>query len=276
MSTAGGLAAGPVAAAAAEGGLWRAIRGDLAAMGEGNAMVARYLSVRIGNAATLEEAFLRILCRELAHPGWIGFRDLLAYMRRSYSPRGFRRDLLVQDMAAIRDRDPACTSYGDILLHYKGFFALEGHRFAHWLWHSGERPFAKLVQRRISDLYGIDIHPGARIGGGIFIDHGTGIVIGETAVIESEVSILHGVTLGGTGKATGKRHPDVGPGVLLGAHCTVLGNIRIGAHAKVGAGSVVLEDVPMRCTVAGVPARVVRTGNAILPSHGMEQDFRTP
>src|SRR6478752_3987616 len=176
------------------------------------------------------------------------------------------------DIVAVADRDPACTSYLDPLLWFKGYHALQTYRVAHWLWVRGRSDLAHYLQSRGSALFGLDIHPGAVLGKSIFIDHGTGVVIGETAVVEDGVSMLHGVTLGGTGKERGDRHPKVRRGVLLGAGAKVLGNIEIGACAKIAAGSVVLEPVPAGCTAAGVPARII--GCVDVPEPAMELDQR--
>jgi serine O-acetyltransferase len=176
------------------------------------------------------------------------------------------------DVVAVVERDPACTSHLDPLLWFKGYHALQTHRVAHWLWKQDRQALAHFLQSRGSALFGVDIHPGAVIGKGIFIDHGTGVVIGETAVVDDGVSMLHGVTLGGTGKERGDRHPKVRRGVLLGAGAKVLGNIEIGACAKVAAGSVVLEPVPAGCTAAGVPARII--GCVDVPEPALEMDQR--
>ena len=176
------------------------------------------------------------------------------------------------DIVAVADRDPACTSHLDPLLWFKGYHALQTSRVAHWLWLQGRHTLAHFMQSRASALFGLDIHPGARIGKGIFIDHGTGVVIGDTAVVEDGVSMLHEVTLGGTGKERVDRHPKVRRGVLLGAGAKVLGNIEIGACAKIAAGSVVLEPVPAGCTAAGVPARII--GCVDVPEPALEMDQR--
>lgn len=173
------------------------------------------------------------------------------------------------DVAAVYERDPACTSYLQPLLFFKGFMALQASRLAHALWTRGRKPLAQFVQMRVSEVFGVDIHPGARIGKGIMIDHATSIVIGETAVIEDDVSMLHSVTLGGTGKEGGDRHPKIGRGVLIGAGAHILGNIRIGEHSRVGAGSVVLHDVPRCVTVAGVPAKIVGDAGCEHPAQSM-------
>ncbi len=161
------------------------------------------------------------------------------------------------DLAAVVDRDSACHQYSVPFLYFKGFHALQAYRVAHWLWQQGRQSLALLFQNRISAQFGVDIHPAARIGHGIMFDHANGIVIGETAVVGNNVSIMQSVTLGGTGKEEGDRHPKVGDGVLISAGAKILGNIVIGEGAKVGAGSVVLQAVPPHTTVAGVPATIV-------------------
>lgn len=158
------------------------------------------------------------------------------------------------DLLAMKTRDPTVTSLSVPFLFYKGFHALQAHRVAHWLWENDRQALALFFQNQISVVFGVDIHPAAKIGKGIMLDHATGIVIGETAVVEDNVSLMQSVTLGGTGKESGDRHPKVREGVLISAGAKVLGNIEIGAGAKIGAGSVVLKDVPPCTTVAGVPA----------------------
>lgn len=174
------------------------------------------------------------------------------------------------DVVAYFERDPACSSYVQPLLFFKGYHALQTHRIAHWLWTNGRRAMALYLQNRISDLFAVDIHPAAKIGRGVFIDHATGIVIGETAVVEDDVSMLHGVTLGGTGKEIGDRHPKVRRGVLISVGAKVLGNIVIGEYSRIGAGSVVLHDVPAHCTAVGVPAKIVGCAGCDKPSHEMD------
>jgi serine O-acetyltransferase len=159
------------------------------------------------------------------------------------------------------------------LIFFKGFQALQVHRVAHWHWNHNGRFLATYLQNRVSEIYGVDIHPAARIGAGILMDHATGIVVGETSVIEDNVSILHEVTLGGTGKQSGDRHPKVRQGVLIGAGAKILGNVEIGEGSKIGAGSVVLDSVPPHCTVAGVPARIVARRTTSIPAMEMDQQF---
>jgi serine O-acetyltransferase len=177
------------------------------------------------------------------------------------------------DVLATYTRDPACDDLTTPFLFYKGFHALQAHRIAHWLWQQGRKTLAQFFQNQISVTLGVDIHPAAKVGSGIMFDHATGIVIGETAVIEDDVSILHSVTLGGTGKSSGDRHPKIRKGVLLSAGCKVIGNIEVGRNAKVGAGSVVLEDVPANVTVAGVPAKIVGHLHNRIPAHEMDQSI---
>jgi len=175
------------------------------------------------------------------------------------------------DIMAVFDRDPACHRFLQPVLFFKGYQAVQAYRVGHWLWQNGWIDLAYFVQMRVSEVYGVDIHPGARIGRGIMIDHAHSIVIGETAVVGDNVSMLHSVTLGGTGKEDGDRHPKIGNGVMIGAGAKVLGNIRIGERSRIAAGSVVLHDVPRCTTVAGVPARVVGEAGCAQPALTMDQ-----
>ncbi|MEM9147364.1 MAG: serine O-acetyltransferase [Pseudomonadota bacterium] len=173
------------------------------------------------------------------------------------------------DIRAVYERDPACHRMIQPLLYFKGFLAVQGSRLAHWFWTTGRRDMALFLQMRCSEVFGVDIHPGAVIGKGIMIDHAHSIVIGETAVVGDDVSMLHSVTLGGTGKDDGDRHPKIGEGVLIGAGAKVLGNIRVGHCSKIAAGSVVLSDVPPCKTVAGIPARIVGDAGCDRPALSM-------
>jgi serine O-acetyltransferase len=174
------------------------------------------------------------------------------------------------DLVAVYDRDPACNRFIEPVLYFKGFHALQTHRLAHWLYEAGHEDFALFLQSRASEVFQVDIHPAVPVGKGIFIDHATGLVIGSTAVIEDDVSILQNVTLGGTGKERGDRHPKIRRGVLIGAGANILGNIEIGHCSRVAAGSVVLQAVPPNTTVAGVPARVVGKAPCAEPSRSMD------
>jgi serine O-acetyltransferase len=175
------------------------------------------------------------------------------------------------DIIATFDRDPACHRYIDPLLYFKGYQSIQIHRMAHRLWHMGRKDFAYYLQSRSSVIASVDIHPGAQIGKGIMVDHGHDIVIGETTVIEDNVSIMQGVTLGGTGKERGDRHPKIRRGVLIGAGAKILGNIEIGHCARIAAGSVVVKPVPHNVTVAGVPAKIVGEAGCAEPSRTMDQ-----
>ena len=181
-------------------------------------------------------------------------------------------DAVQADIRACYERDPACDQYTLPLLYFKGFHAIQAHRINHCLWQNGRKTLAYFLQNRASEVFGVDIHPGAVFGQGIMIDHGTGVVVGETAVLGNDISILHGVTLGGSGKESGDRHPKVGDGVMIGANASVLGNIRIGDCAKIGAGSVVVRDVEAHTTVVGVPAKAVGV-SANKPAAEMDQGF---
>jgi serine O-acetyltransferase len=177
------------------------------------------------------------------------------------------------DLVAIFDRDPACHRLMQPLLFFKGFQAVQAYRLAHWLFSTGRKDLAYFVQMRVSEVFGVDIHPAARIGKGIMIDHAHSIVVGETAVVGDNVSMLHSVTLGGTGKEDDDRHPKIGDGVLIGAGAKVLGNITIGHCSRIAAGSVVLEAVPPMKTVAGIPAKIVGESGCSQPSMTMDHLF---
>jgi serine O-acetyltransferase len=174
------------------------------------------------------------------------------------------------DIVAVHDRDPACERFIEPVLYFKGFHAIQTHRLGHWLYLNGHKDFALYLQSRASEVFQVDIHPAVPMGKGIFIDHATGVVIGGTAVIEDDVSILQNVTLGGTGKEQGDRHPKIRRGVLIGAGAEILGNIEVGRCSRVAAGSVVLQSVPANATVAGVPARVVGRAGCAEPSRAMD------
>ena len=205
----------------------------------------------------------------------VGDQELRAMSAREIADEAYEADpsLIVAaeaDLKAVFERDPACKGYVQPFLFFKGFQALQTHRVSHWLWTHSRDTLAFYLQSKMSEVFQVDIHPAAKIGKGIFFDHGTGIVIGETASVGDDVSMLHGVTLGGTGAERGDRHPKIGRGVLLGAGAKVLGNIRIGDYAKVASGSVVLKDVPAHCTAAGVPARLVNCPSCEEPARTMD------
>ena len=197
------------------------------------------------------------LLREISEEAYASDPDLAAAARA--------------DIVAVFERDPACHSLLQPLVFFKGYQAVQAYRVGHWLWMQGRKDLAYFIQARVSEIFGIDIHPNARIGRGLMIDHAHSIVIGETAVVGDNVSMLHSVTLGGTGKEDDDRHPKIGNGVLIGAGAKVLGNIRIGDCSRIAAGSVVLQDVPACKTVAGVPARIVGEAGCEQPSLSMDQ-----
>ncbi len=223
----------------------------------------------------LEDAISHRLSQRLNHTdmdaGLINqtFQDLV-----SAEPR--LRQTFRADLAAVFDRDPACSRYLEPLLYFKGFHALATYRFAHVLWKDGRKDFAYYLQSQASRIFTVDIHPAAVIGAGIMIDHGHGIVVGETARIGDNVSLLHGVTLGGTGKEGGDRHPKIGDNVMIGAGAKVLGNITVGHCCRIAAGSVVLKDIPHSTTVAGVPAKVVGPAGCPEPARTMDQRISVP
>jgi len=188
----------------------------------------------------------------------VGLGVIVDAFNRAHDESPYLVEALRADIVGIYDRDPACQRFIEPFLYFKGFHAIQTYRLAHWLWLSGERDFALYLQSRSSDLFQTDIHPAAKIGKSIFLDHATGLVVGETAVIEDQVTLLQDVTLGGTGKEAGDRHPKVRRGAMIGAGAKILGNIEVGENARVAAGSVVLHPVPANSTVAGVPAKLVR------------------
>jgi serine O-acetyltransferase len=250
--------------------IWHAVREDAeAAIAKDRALGAFMLSTVL-NQPTLEEAVIHRISERLDHPD-LGADLLRQSFRSMLQDDPSWSEIVRVDMQAVYDRDPACTRFIEPLLYFKGFHAIQTHRLAHWLLKQGRLDFALYLQSRSSAVFQTDINPVARMGKGIFLDHATGLVVGETAVIGDNVSILHSVTLGGTGKEGSDRHPKIGDGVLIGAGSKILGNIRIGNCSKVAAGSVVLKDVPPSMTVAGVPARVVGGSGCSEPSRAMDQ-----
>lgn len=251
--------------------IWTAIRAEAWSEQERDPYLRQFLTTTILKSRKLELALSLMLSHKLAT------ECLIPELLRSLIDQAFSRPEIAaairKDLEAVRDRDPASGGYLPPFLFFKGYQALQAYRVAHWLWTDGRQLRAMHLQNRISEAFGVDIHPAAKIGAGVLMDHGTGIVIGETSVIEDNVSIFHEVTLGGTGKDCGDRHPKVREGVLIGAGAKVLGNIEIGKGAKIGAGSVVLDNIPPHCTAAGVPARVVERSITSTPALDMDQQF---
>jgi serine O-acetyltransferase len=249
--------------------VWAALRNEATAAARDESALASLLATVILNHKTLADALSYQLARKL------GDQELRAMTLREVAQEAYASDpALVDtceaDLRAVFERDPACKGYLQPFLFFKGFLALQTQRVSHWLWGQGRETLAFHLQSRTSELFQVDIHPATRIGRGVFVDHGTGIVIGETAVIGDDVSMLQGVTLGGTGADRGDRHPKIGNGVLLGAGAKVLGNIVIGDYAKIASGSVVLKPVPPGCTAAGVPARLVNCPTCNEPAKSMD------
>ena len=250
--------------------IWSAVRREAAEAADRDPVLAAFLYASVLNHERLEDAVIHRLAERLGHPdlGADLLRQTYQAMLRDEPEWGITVRV---DIQAYYDRDPACDRFLMPILYFKGFHAIQTHRLAHWLWGQGRKDFALYLQSRSSAVFQTDIHPAARMGKGIFIDHATGLVIGETAAIGDNVSLLHGVTLGGTGKVSGDRHPKIGNGVLIGAGATILGNITVGSCSRVAAGSVLLTSVPNNRTVAGVPARIVGETGCDEPSRAMDQ-----
>ena len=252
--------------------VWTAIRAEAWSEQEREPLLRTCLAETILKSKRLEDALSLHLAKKLATEA-VYPMILQAMIDHCFKEHPDVGVAIRADLQAIRDRDPASRGFLAPFLYFKGFHALTAYRIAHCYWVQGRQLLAVHLQNRISEVFGVDIHPAAQIGSGVLIDHGTGIVIGETTVIDDDVSILHEVTLGGTGKEQGDRHPKVRRGVLIGAGSKVLGNIEIGAGAKIGAGSVVLDPVPAHTTVAGVPARIVGKVDVESPALEMDQHF---
>lgn len=236
--------------------LWQQLRYEAKLDADAEPALASYLYATILVHRTMEQALAYHLGNKLSNP-ILSSTLLYNLVVDVLTEAPEIRDAIRIDMRAVREKDPACDSYCHCLLNFKGFLACQAHRVAHKLWSQGRIPLALAIQSRTSEVFSIDIHPAAKIGNGVLFDHGTGVVIGETASIGDNVSILHHVTVGGTGKQGGDRHPKIGNGVLIGAGATILGNVKIGEGAKIGAGAVVLIEVPPRTTAVGNPARLI-------------------
>ena len=252
--------------------IWQEIRTTAEEDARKEPMLASFLYAVVLNHSTLEDALSFLLSSKLesATLGATSMRDLIdeAFLNDPKIAEAIR-----EDIAAVCDRDPACSGLAHILLFYKGYHALQAYRAAHYYWNQGRESLALYFQSRITEVFAVDIHPAAKIGHGILIDHATSVVIGETAVVENYVSMLHEVTLGGTGKHTGIRHPQVRQGVLISAGAKILGPVEVGENAKVGSCAVVLDDVPPHTTVVGIPAKVVGTPAAATPALEMNHNI---
>ncbi|MCE3257014.1 MAG: serine O-acetyltransferase [Nitrobacter vulgaris] len=250
--------------------IWDRIRSEAEDIVHREPELASFIYLAVLHHDRLEAAVVHRVAGRLDHPALSG--DLI----RQTFDEALRDDPDIgnafrADLVAVFDRDPATSRFIDPLLYFKGFHAIQTHRLAHWLQKKGRKDFAYYLQSRSSSVFQVDINPAAKIGRGIFLDHATGFVVGETAVIEDDVSILHGVTLGGTGKENEDRHPKIRHGVMIGAGAKILGNIEVGHCARIAAGSVVVKPVPHNVTVAGVPARTVGPAGCSEPSRTMNQ-----
>ena len=243
--------------AASIAAIWREIRAKADATAVREPFLRQRLHDLVLSRASLGAAVAAVLARRMAATD-MPEPELHALMDTVMETDTRIVQQVANDLAAVKDRDPACPDLLHVLLNLKGFQALQSYRIAHALWRAGRKELAFALANQASLVFSLDIHPAARIGSGVMFDHGGGIVIGETTVVEDHVSILQEVTLGGTGKEHGDRHPKIRSGVMIGAGAKILGNIEIGTMSKIAAGSVVLRPVPAHCTVAGVPARVVR------------------
>ncbi len=250
--------------------VWEAVRAGASHILDKESSLANLVLSNILNQETFEDALAHRLAARLDH------EDVSADMIRQAFAEALRDNPEIGqearvDLAATMERDPACHRAVEPLLYFKGYQAIQTHRFAHAMYKAGRRDFALYLQSRSSQVFQVDINPAVPMGKGIMLDHGTGLVIGETAVIGDNVSMLQNVTLGGTGKSDQDRHPKIGNGVLIGAGAKVLGNIKVGDCSRIGAGSVVLKEVPPRTTVAGVPAKVIGEAGCAQPALVMDQ-----
>ena len=252
--------------------LWTQLRAEALAAAALDPALTRAINAAVLHHPSFDAALAHRLAAKLASPD-LDHDEMLYLVCQTVRDTPAIIPATTADLAAVRDRDPSITDFLTPFLYFKAFLALQGHRVAHELWTQGRTHLARHIQSRISEAFGVDIHPAAQIGQGVMLDHGSGLVIGETAVVEDDVSILQNVTLGGTGKETGDRHPKIRRGALIGAGAKILGNIEIGTGAKIGAGSVVVNPVAPFTSVVGVPARVVGHPHTALPGVTMNQSM---
>lgn len=252
--------------------VWKSVREEAEAVMRSEPALGSFVFATVLGQDALEEAIIHRLAQRLNHTD-VDAGLISKTFGRVLDDQPDLATTLRADLAAVFERDPACDRYIEPMLYFKGFHALVTYRFAHALWQQGRKDFALYLQSQSSKLFSVDIHPAAKLGKGIMLDHATGFVVGETAVVGDDCSFLHGVTLGGSGKETGDRHPKIGNSVLIGAGAKVLGNIKIGCCSRVAAGSVVLKDVPSEVTVAGVPARIVGPAGCSQPASSMDQQL---
>lgn len=236
-------------------------------------ILSSFLYASVLSHDCLERALSFVLANRLEDPTLLATQLIDIFNDVMMNDVDIRRSIRL-DAQAFKGRDPSCAQYSWALLYLKGYHSLQSYRIAHVLWNQGRKVLALALQSRISEVFAVDIHPAAKIGEGILLDHGTGLVIGETAVIGNWVSLMQGVTLGGTGKEHGDRHPKIGQGALLGAGATILGNINVGEGAMIAAGSLVLKHVPSHSMAVGNPAKVVGYMEKEDPSLTMKHDAR--
>lgn len=251
---------------------WSRMRVEAATAAASEPILASFLHATILNHETFEAALSYRLAQKLSD-GEMNAMLWREVCDEAYAEEPRLVEAALYDLRAVFERDPACHEYMQPFLYFKGYLSLQAQRVANWLWRHERTALALYLQSRMSELFAVDIHPAVPFGKGVFIDHATGIVIGETAVVEDDVSILQNVTLGGTGKDEGDRHPKIRRGALISVGAKVLGNIEVGERAKVAAGSVVLKAVDPHCTVAGVPAKPVGECKETTPSETMDQSF---
>ncbi|MCW5696884.1 MAG: serine O-acetyltransferase [Bauldia sp.] len=252
--------------------VWRQVRAEAEAIVTAEPELGAIVYANVLNHERLEDAVAHRIAGRLHHQEFGS--DLIGQaFAEAFAADPSITEAMRIDIVAVYDRDPACNRMIEPVLYFKGFHAIQTHRLANWLWRRGRKDFAYLLQSRSSLVFQTDIHPAVAMGRGIFLDHATGLVVGGTAVIEDDVSILQDVTLGGTGKEAGDRHPKVRRGVLIGAGAKILGNIEVGEGSRVASGSVVLKPVPPHSTVAGVPARVVGQAGTEVPARVMDHRF---
>jgi serine O-acetyltransferase len=250
--------------------LWQNIQQEAALDSQRESFLSQFYSQYVMDHGSFSAALAFLLAQRLADSA-----ITMATLNEEFQRVLIADDIIeaaVADLSAHHDRDPACEGYLNPFLYFKGFHAVQTHRIAHALWLAGRMNLALYLQYRCSMAFDVDIHPGAKLGAGLMVDHATGLVIGETAVVGNNVSLLHGVTLGGSGCGKGARHPTIGDGVLISAGAKILGNIVIGEGAKIAAGSLVLDDVPAHTTVAGVPAKIVGRPSCEQPALEMDQN----
>lgn len=252
--------------------VWDRLRSEAEAIVQAEPAMGGFVLSAILHQPSLEAAVIHRVASRLGHAALPSDIIEQVFLEAVENDRSIGTAMRA-DISAVLDRDPVVTRAVEPVLYFKGFHAIQTHRLAHWLWKRGREDFALYLQSRSSEAFQTDIHPAARIGRGIFLDHATGLVVGATAVIEDNVSMLQDVTLGGTGKERGDRHPKIRQGVLIGAGAKILGNIEIGHCARIAAGSVVLKPVPHNATVAGVPAKVVGTAGCAEPARSMDHCF---